>query len=77
MQLHSWLRTASLLLHWQKEKKPFDLDSSNHENKFETLRNNNDDNTLGPKLFALTGIENTFQYCMNKMSIKQREKWQH
>lgn len=44
--------------------------------KFETLRNNNDDNTLGPKLFALTGIENTFQ-CMNKMSIKQREKWQH
>lgn len=29
--------------------------------KFETLTNNNDDNTLGPKLFALNGIENTFQ----------------
>lgn len=70
VQLHSWLRTASLLLHWQKEKKnPLTyLDSSNHENKrkknswkFETLTNNNDDNTLGPKLFALNGIENTFQ----------------
>lgn len=35
VQLHSWLRTASLLLHWQKEKKnPLTyLDSSNHENK--------------------------------------------
>lgn len=70
MQLHSWLRTASLLLHWQKGKKtPLTyLDSSNHENKrkknswkFETLTNNNDDNTLGPKLFALNGIENNFQ----------------
>lgn len=52
-----------------KKKTPLTyLDSSNHENKrkknswkFETLRNNNDDNTLCPKLFALNGIENTFQ----------------